>query len=188
MSERASPEPKPLAPTSSFALFETAIGTCGVAWTDRGLAGVQLPEASATSTRSRLQRRFPDAVESEPPPDIAATIAQIIALLLGERVDLSAIVVDYHGVPPFDREVYRAAREIPPGATLTYGEIATRIGRPGTARDVGVALARNPFAIVVPCHRVVAANGRLGGFSGSGGTATKLRLLGIEGGAGPLFD
>jgi methylated-DNA-[protein]-cysteine S-methyltransferase len=105
-------------------------------------------------------------------------------------VDLRAVALDMEGLPAFDRAVYVAAREIPPGATLTYGEIAKRIGEPAAARDVGVALARNPFAIVVPCHRVVAANGKLGGFSGAGGAGTKLKLLAIEGsaGGGPLFE
>jgi methylated-DNA-[protein]-cysteine S-methyltransferase len=188
MSERAFPEHPATAPTSSFALFETALGTCGIAWSEHGLIGVQLPENDTALTRGRLRRRFPDAREAEPPPEIAQTIADVKRLLSGERVDLTSVALDMNGVPPYDRDVYRAAREIPPGATLTYGEIATRIGHRGTARDVGVALARNPFAIVVPCHRVVAANGRLGGFSGAGGPATKLRLLAIEGGAGPLFD
>ena len=84
------------------------------------------------------------------------------------------------GVPPFHRRVYEAAREIPPGDTLSYGAIANRIGSPGSARAVGQALGRNPFAIVVPCHRVVAANGKLGGFSANGGVTTKANLLALE--------
>jgi methylated-DNA-[protein]-cysteine S-methyltransferase len=124
----------------------------------------------------------------EPPTEMRTVIERIIALLRGERVDLTSVSIDLDGVPEFDRDVYLAARQIPPGATLTYGEIAKRIGRPGAARDVGVALGRNPFAIVVPCHRVVAANGKTGGFSAGGGIKTKLRLLAIEGGAGPLFE
>jgi methylated-DNA-[protein]-cysteine S-methyltransferase len=115
---------------------------------------------------------------------------RIAALLRGERADLTGVALDMDGVAPFERAVYGTARNILPGSTLTYGEIARHIGQPGAAREVGVALARNPFAIVVPCHRVVAANGKLGGFSGAGGTATKLKLLAIEVGsaAGPLFD
>jgi methylated-DNA-[protein]-cysteine S-methyltransferase len=111
-----------------------------------------------------------------------------VSLLRGERVDLRDVVLDMASIPEFERNVYSAAREIPAGATKTYGEIAKRIGRPTDAREVGVALARNPFAIVVPCHRVVAANGKTGGFSAGGGVKTKLKLLGIEGGAGPLFE
>jgi methylated-DNA-[protein]-cysteine S-methyltransferase len=174
--------------TRAFALFETAIGTCGIAWNERGVMGIQLPESDAAATRARLQRRFPDACEAETPLEILTAIGRIVALLRGERVDLSPVEVDMNAVPEFDREVYVAAREIPAGATRTYGEIAKRIGRPGAARDVGVALARNPFAIVVPCHRVVAANGKTGGFSAGGGVKTKLRLLAIEGAAGPLFE
>jgi len=177
-------------PTSvrAFALFETAIGTCGIAWNERATIAVQLPERDSAATRARLRRRFPEAREAAPPVDVAAVIARIVALLRGERVDLTAVSLDMDAVPDFDRDVYVAARAIPPGATLTYGEIAKRIGRPGAARKVGVALARNPFAIVVPCHRVVAANGKTGGFSAGGGVKAKLRLLAIEGGAGPLFE
>jgi methylated-DNA-[protein]-cysteine S-methyltransferase len=177
-----------MAAFTTFAFFETAIGTCGIAWTERGVVGVQLPELDAATTRARLRRRFPNAGEEEPTLEVAATIDRIKALLRGERADLTGVALDMDGVSPFDRAVYRTAREIPSGSTLTYGEIARHIGQPGAAREVGVALARNPFAIVVPCHRVVAANGKLGGFSGAGGTETKLKLLGIEGGAGPLFD
>jgi len=173
---------------NAFALFETAVGTCGIAWGDRGIAGTQLPEEDAAATRGRLRQRFPNANEAEPTPEIAATIERIVSLLRGERVDLSDVSVDMGAVPEFERHVYGAAREIPAGSTKTYGEIAKRIGRPTQAREVGVALARNPFAIVVPCHRVVAANGKTGGFSAGGGVKTKLKLLAIEGGAGPLFE
>ena len=171
-----------------FALFETAIGMCGIAWDEQGLTGVQLPERDAASTRARLHRRFPDAVESEPGAGVSAVIARIVALLRGGRVDLTDVALNMASLPEFDRDVYAAARQVPPGATATYGEIAKRINRPDAARDVGVALARNPFAIVVPCHRVVAANGKMGGFSAGGGVKTKLKLLEIEGGLGPLFE
>ncbi|HEX8944367.1 MAG TPA: methylated-DNA--[protein]-cysteine S-methyltransferase [Gemmatimonadaceae bacterium] len=172
----------------AFTVFDTAVGVCGVVWNERALLGVQLPERDAAATRARLRRRFPNARETEPPTEVRSVIDRIVALLRGERVDLSSVSIDLGGIPEFDRDVYVAAREIPPGAMVTYGEIAKRIGRPGAARDVGVALARNPFAIVVPCHRVVAANGKTGGFSAGGGIKTKLRLLAIEGGAGPLFE
>ena len=173
---------------TAFALFDTAVGPCGIAWAERGIAGTQLPEHDRASTRARLQQRFPNATETEPSPEIADAVRRITALLRGERVDLSDVSVDMESIPDFEHDVYVAAREIPPGSTTTYGEIAKRIGRPTQAREVGVALAKNPFAIVVPCHRVVAANGKTGGFSAGGGVKTKLKLLGIEGGAGPLFD
>jgi len=173
---------------TAFALFDTAVGTCGIAWGDHGIAGTQLPEHTGAATRARLQQRFPNAKEVAPTSEIAETIRRIVALLRGERIDLADIAVDMASIPAFERQVYVAAREIPAGATKTYGEIAKRIGHPMQAREVGVALARNPFAIVVPCHRVVAANGKTGGFSAGGGIKTKLKLLGIEGGAGPLFE
>ncbi len=116
----------------------------------------------------------------------------IVALLHGEAGDLSAIELDMDGVPPFHRRVYALARTIAPGETMSYGEIAAQLGAAGSARAVGQALARNPFAIVVPCHRVLAAGGKVGGFSANGGTTTKLRLLSIErartGDAPTLFD
>ena len=179
-------------PDQGFTLFDTAIGRCGVAWGRRGLVGVQLPEAREQETRARLERRFPEARESAPPAGVRRALADIGALLRGEKRDLSGIALEMDRLPPFHRRVYEIARGIPPGATLSYGEIAARLGAPGSARAVGQALGRNPFAIVVPCHRVLAAGGKLGGFSANGGVATKLRLLAIEGaGAGetlPLFE
>jgi methylated-DNA-[protein]-cysteine S-methyltransferase len=165
-------------------LFDTAIGRCGIAWGGRGIVGVQLPETHEAATRSRLLRRFPDAREAAPPPGVRSAVDAIIALLRGERIDLGAVALDMDGVPEFHRRVYEAARAIPPGSTRSYGEIAKALGEPGAARAVGQALGRNPFAIVVPCHRVLAAGGRAGGFSATGGVGTKLRMLAIEG-AGP---
>lgn len=169
--------------TQAFALFETAIGHCGIAWGERGVIGVQLPEANQAQTRQRLRRRFPQAVEAPPINDIRAAIDDITALLRGEKVDLSGIRLDMQRVPAFHQQVYAVARRIAPGSTLTYGEIATQVGDPGAARAVGQALGRNPLAIVVPCHRVLAAGGKLGGFSANGGTETKRRMLSIEGAA-----
>ena len=181
-----------MATRPGFALFETALGACAIAWSGSGIVGVQLPEASESRSRARIQRRFAGAREAAPPPEVQHAIDSIVALLAGRRVDLSGLALDIAAVPAFDRRVYAIAREIGPGATLTYGEVAARLGDARLARDVGQALARNPFAIVVPCHRVLAADGRLGGFSASGGPATKQRLLAIEGarvGAEPgLFD
>src|SRR5712691_10004131 len=166
---------------TSFAIFETAIGACGIAWGERGIAAVQLPEASAQKTRARLLRRFPAAREVPPTADVRRAIDGIVSLLRGEASNLSTVALDMEGLPAFNRRVYEVARAIPPGATLSYGEIAATLGEPPqAARDVGQALGENPIPIIVPCHRVLAANGKPGGFSASGGVTTKLRLLTIE--------
>jgi methylated-DNA-[protein]-cysteine S-methyltransferase len=166
---------------SGFTLFETAIGSCAIAWGERGILGVGLPERDANATRARMQRRFAGAPEGAPPVDVKRAIDGIVALLRGEARDLTGIVLDMERVPAFERSVYDAARTIPPGATTSYGEIAKRIGEPGEAREVGQALGRNPFPIIVPCHRVLAAGGKTGGFSAKGGVATKFKMLAIEG-------
>jgi methylated-DNA-[protein]-cysteine S-methyltransferase len=177
-----------------FTLFDTPIGACAVVWTsDAEITGVLLPERSEDATRGRIARRFPAAAEAAPPQRVREALDAIAALLRGERADLQAIALDMSDVPEFDRRVYEVARTIAPGATLTYGEIAARLGAGGeAARDVGRALARNPFSIVVPCHRVVAAGGKTGGFTARGGVATKLQLLALErghaGSALPLFE
>ena len=167
-------------PKREFTLFDTPIGRCGIAWTADAIVGLQLPESSADTARARLLRRFPDALETAPPPFISAIIARIVALLSGEAADLSDIQLDMDGVPDFSQQVYGIARQIPPGRTLTYGEIATLLGDKLLSRGVGEALGKNPFPIVVPCHRVIAANGKLGGFSARGGAETKRKLLAIE--------
>jgi methylated-DNA-[protein]-cysteine S-methyltransferase len=175
-----------------FTLFDTAIGRCGIVWGRRGIVGVQLPETDEARTRAWIRRRFPSARETTPPPDVQAAIVGVIALLAGEPVDLSTVPLDMTDVPPFNRQVYEVARTIPPGSTLTYGQIAARLGDKSQARAVGQALGQNPFAIVVPCHRVVAAGGKTGGFSANGGVQTKLRMLALEGAPVnamlPLFD
>jgi methylated-DNA-[protein]-cysteine S-methyltransferase len=149
--------------------FDTAIGRCAIGWTERGVAKVRWP-GSRGASRSAAR-----------PPEIERAIEGIQALLRGEPADLTGVPLDLGGVQPFDRRVYEAARSIQPGRTRTYGELATELGEPGEARAVGAAMARNPVPLVVPCHRVVAADGRLGGFSAPGGVATKRRLLEIEG-------
>ena len=164
-----------------FALFDTAIGRCGIAWGTQGIAAVQLPAHNDRGMRARLLRLVPAACEAMPPPEVQSVIDGLVALLRGEAAELSGVVLDMDRVAAFDRRVYEVARTIPPGETLSYGEIALRLGDRGAARDVGQALGRNPFAIVVPCHRVVAAGGRAGGFSARAGVSTKLRLLAIEG-------
>ena len=165
-----------------FALFDTAVGRCAIAWNARGLAGVQLPEPTDALTRARMRRRCRSAVETAGPLPAAVqdVIENIVALLSGERRDLSQIVLDTTGIPGFQLKVYEFARSIPAGSTRTYGQIATALGDTGSARDVGQALAQNPWPIIVPCHRVLAAGGKTGGFSAPGGTSTKIRLLAIE--------
>ena len=164
----------------AIALFETSIGTCAIGWNERGIVGVQLPEGNAQATRAKMLRRFPGSAETAPAPGARVAIDRIVALLDGTPVDLGDIELDDAVVGPFERRVYRIARTIPPGSTLTYGEIAARIEDAGAARAVGQALGSNPFAIIVPCHRVLAAGGRIGGFSAGGGAATKRRILAIE--------
>jgi methylated-DNA-[protein]-cysteine S-methyltransferase len=167
--------------TYGLAVFATAMGHCGIVWSDSGVAGVQLPESTAAATRQRLERRFPSATEAAPPPEIERAIDAVRALLRGEHSDISAVALDLDAKPEFERSVYEIARTIPPGETLTYGDIAKRLGIPRDAREVGRALGDNPIPIIVPCHRVVAADGRMHGFSGTGGVKTKLKLLEIEG-------
>jgi len=165
----------------AYALFDTAIGRCGLAWGPHGIVGAQLPEKTPTATRTRLMRHCPTADETPPPKTIQPVIDDIVALLDGERRGMRAVVLDMARVPAFNARVYDTARAIPPGETRTYGEIARAIGEPDGARAVGQALSRNPFAPIVPCHRVVGASAKLVGFSANGGIATKLRMLQIEG-------
>ena len=164
-------------------LFDTAIGRCGLAWGQGGIVGVQLPEP-AGADRARLLRRFPDAVEGEPPPELREVVERLQSHLAGGAPDLGSIALDMECVAEFARRVYELTRAIPRGEPRTYGEIAAALGDPGAARAVGQALGRNPFPIVVPCHRVLAAGGGTGGFSAYGGVATKRRLLEIEGAPG----
>ena len=175
-----------------FTLFDTVIGPCGIAWDENGIRAVQLPERSTPATRARLQRRCPGAAEADPPPAAQRAIEGIVALLRGEARELTDVPLELSDLPPFHRRVYEVARTIPPGATLTYGAVAARVGDATAAREVGEALGANPFPLLVPCHRVVAADGRLGGFSAHGGALTKRRLLWIEGapaaGTADLFD
>ena len=163
-----------------IAYFDTGVGRCAIVWSDLGVRGVQLPEGTEAATRARTQSRFASAVEVTPPPAVQAAINGIVALLAGEESDLSGVALDLRSVQDFQRAVYEAARRIGPGETLTYGEIAAQLGDPGAARAVGQALGQNPIPIIVPCHRVLAAGGRAGGFSAPGGVVTKLKLLEIE--------
>ena len=163
-----------------FHLFDTAIGACALIWEDERFIGTQLPERDEDAARRRLARRFPEADEVMPNGFVAEAVAGIRALFEGEKRDLSDLPVALDTVSDFNRKVYEIALSIPHGETLTYGDVAQRIGDPGAARAVGVALGQNPWPIIVPCHRVLAAGGKTGGFSAEGGVEIKLRILTIE--------
>lgn len=178
-------------PEQNLAIFDTAIGPCAIVWGERGLLGVQIPEADSAATRARMLKRFPAAREMKPTPDVEEVIEGMRALLRGERRDLVDVAIDDDGVPEFNKRVYAIVRKLPPGQTLTYGEVAERLGDKSLARAVGQAMGENRCPIVMPCHRVLAASGKTGGFSAPGGVVTKLKLLTIEGaqpGGPTLFD
>ena len=164
----------------AFTIFDTAIGRCALMWRNGLLVGAALPEASEAELRASLERRFPGIAEADPPRVVLAAARSVVRLLSGKAEDFSGCELDIGDLPPFDRSVLEQARQIPCGETRTYGEIASALGRPGAARAVGRALGRNPIPIIIPCHRVLAASGRSGGFSAPGGASTKLRLLEIE--------
>jgi methylated-DNA-[protein]-cysteine S-methyltransferase len=153
--------------------FHTALGTCGIAWSDAGITSVLLPGTRGLA--APVPRQTPEV-----PEPVREAVAAMVALLEGQQTDLRGVVLDGRAVEPFRRSVYAATREIPPGATASYGEIARAIGKPDAPRAVGAALGENPFPIVVPCHRVLSTSGALHGFSAPGGIATKRRMLEIE--------
>jgi methylated-DNA-[protein]-cysteine S-methyltransferase len=163
-------------------VFETAAGFCGVAWTEAGLAAFHLPASSAAAAERGLRRRLRGASPAPPPPEVAAVIAEARRYFAGERADFSAVRLDLGEPDPFHARVYAAARGLAWGETTTYGALARQLAAgPEAARDVGQALARNPVALIIPCHRVLAAGGKLGGFSAPGGAAAKARMLALEG-------
>jgi methylated-DNA-[protein]-cysteine S-methyltransferase len=167
--------------TQNFAVFETAIGTAAVAWGPRGIIGSHLPEPTPAEARAHMRRRFPDATESPPPKAVQAVIDDVVALMKGESKHLLDADLDMEGIPDFHKRVYEVARAIPPGETLTYGDVAEKLNAPGAARAVGQALGANRFPPIVPCHRILGAGGKTGGFTARGGTTTKMRLLNLEG-------
>ena len=164
-----------------FCLFDTPIGVCGIEWGPRGINGMQLPMGDEAKTRARIRQRRADSVETAPTEEVKVAIGRVVDLLAGKPDDLTDIPLDLDDVPAFNRGVYDIARSIPPGKTLTYGDIAKKLGGVELSRDVGQALGRNPCPIVVPCHRVLAAGNKPGGFSARGGVSTKLKMLAIEG-------
>jgi len=181
-----------MARTRAFAVFATAIGECAISWSDDGLTGVWLPSSTTGALPRTVVRRHPDAVRGVASAELAELPGAIARLLAGERIDFDRVRLDLADADPFDARVYAAARGVPAGVVVSYGELAARIGGGATARDVGQALGRNRWPLVVPCHRIVASGRGLGGFSAPGGVATKQRLLAIErarrAGAADLFD
>ena len=165
-----------------YAIFETAMGFCAIGWSDAGIACFRLPEKSAGDATRAILRRMRDASEAEPPSQIAEAIAAARRYFEGEAVDFSGLVVDLGAQEPFFARVYDVVRNLKRGETTTYGAVAKALGAgPEAARDVGQAMARNPVPLIIPCHRVLAAGGRIGGFSAPGGSATKARMLALEG-------
>jgi methylated-DNA-[protein]-cysteine S-methyltransferase len=164
-------------------VFDTAIGPCGVAWSARGLVAVQLPEKDRAATERRLAAKAESGGAAAPPPWVATLVADIARYLAGEPVDFAAVAVDLSGLDPFRRRLYETMRSLAWGETTTYGELARQLGSSDWegAREVGEAMGRNPVPVVIPCHRVLAAGGKLGGFSAHGGAATKAKLLALEG-------
>jgi methylated-DNA-[protein]-cysteine S-methyltransferase len=175
-----------------YTVFDTSVGRCGIAWGELGVLGVQLPEAREIETRRRMYQIFPDARELRPPPEVQSAIDGIAALLRGKAADFSEVRLDMSDVRPFDVRVYDFTRTIPRGETLTYGEVAAKLKASGAAHSVAQALSRNPFMLIVPCHRVLEAGGYADRISPNGGAISKRRLLSIEGAGSPgsktLFD
>jgi methylated-DNA-[protein]-cysteine S-methyltransferase len=164
-----------------YTIFDTMIGRCGIAWGDSGVIGVQLPEAREIETRRRLFHLYPEARELRPPLNVELAIEGIVALLRGKAADLSEVMLDMTGIPAFNARVYQFTRTIPRGETRTYGEVASSLRATGAVHSVAQAISRNPFMIVVPCHRVLEAGGYADKISPNGGTISKRRLLSIEG-------
>lgn len=168
--------------TQQYQVFGTARGFCGIAWSDLGIAGFSLPTTTAEAAERRLLRRAPDAEPGAPPPMVADAIAAAVAYFEGEAIDFSRFPLDLGAQDTLFERIYAAVRALPWGETSTYGAIAKALGAgPEVARDVGQAMARNPVPLIIPCHRVLAAGGRIGGFSAPGGTESKAHMLALEG-------
>jgi methylated-DNA-[protein]-cysteine S-methyltransferase len=176
-----------------YTVFDTGIGRCGIAWSDYGVVGVQLPEAREIETRGRLLRQYPETRELPPPPNAEMAIEGIVTLLRGQASDLSDVTLDMSGIHAFNARVYSFVRTIPRGDTLTYGEVAAKLRASGAAHSVAQAISKNPFMLIVPCHRVLEAGNYADKISAHGGSISKRRLLSIEGARGAvssktLFD
>lgn len=164
-----------------YLLFPTAFGTCGIAWRDGGLTRLQLPEHDVSATERRLSPHGAAAKSGDEPPWVQWAIVALQRYFVGRTVDFNGILVDLERCSPFHQRIYAALREIGWGKTTTYGALAAEVGAPDAARAIGQAMGRNPVPIIIPCHRVLASGGRIGGFSAPGGATTKERLLELEG-------
>jgi methylated-DNA-[protein]-cysteine S-methyltransferase len=165
-----------------YLIFETAGGFCGIAWNSVGITRFQLPAASAATTERNLLRRLPGAEPGTPAPEVLAAIAAVKRYFAGDAVDFSDFRLDLDDQDAFFKQIYAAARRVGWGRTTTYGTLAKELGAgPEAARDVGQAMAKNPVPLIIPCHRVLAAGGKVGGFSAPGGSAAKVRMLELEG-------
>jgi len=164
-----------------YTVFDTAIGRCGIAWGALGVIGVQLPEAREIDTRRRLFRLYSEAREQRPPPNAEMAIEGIVALLSGRHSELADVALDMTLISPFNQRVYQFARTIPRGETRTYAEVATALRASGAVHSVAQAIGRNPFMIIVPCHRVLETGNYADKISPNGGVISKRRLLSIEG-------
>ncbi len=168
--------------TDGFLIFATAAGFCAIAWNRVGITALRLPTGSAEAAERALRRRLPGARPGTPPPPVAATVAAVQRYFDGEAVDFSDVALDLGEQEAFFAQVYAAARRVGWGRTTTYGTLTKELGAgPEAARDVGQAMARNPVPLIIPCHRVLAAGGKIGGFSAPGGAAAKIRMLELEG-------
>ena len=165
-----------------YAVFDTAAGWCGIGWNDAGVVRFHLPEKTMAAAERAMQRRMADAVAGDPPPAVAAAIAAARRYFEGEREEFADVVLDLDVADDFFRRIYAAARTLGWGRTTTYGTLAKELGAgPEAARDVGQAMAKNPVPLIIPCHRVLAAGGKIGGFSAPGGSVAKQRMLEMEG-------
>jgi len=165
-----------------YLIFETASGFCGIAWNNVGITRFQLPTRSAAAAERILLRRVPGAEPGVPISEVAEAVAAVKRYFEGEETDFSGFKLDLGVQDPFFKRIYAAARRVGWGQTTTYGTLANELGAgPEAARDVGQAMAKNPVALIIPCHRVLAAGGKIGGFSAPGGSAAKIRMLELEG-------
>lgn len=168
--------------TSHYHVFETPGGWCGIAWNEKGVTRFQLPTSTREGTERLLLRRIAGAEPAEPPENVGRTIDLVKRYFAGEAVDFSSVAVDLDGQEGFFKQIYAATRRLGWGETTTYGALAKELGAgPEVARDVGQAMAKNPVALIIPCHRVLAAGNKIGGFSAPGGSNSKQRMLELEG-------
>lgn len=162
-------------------VFETALGFMAVGWSASGITRVWLAERDRAAVERRLAQRAAGVPDLAPPLAIAAVVERLKEYAAGTPVDFSGTPIDLAGVDDFRLAIYDAAKRLRYGETVTYGELARRAGHDGMARETGAALGANPLPIVIPCHRILAAGNKIGGFSAPGGSATKERMLAMEG-------